>query len=115
MKINYEIGNAAILAELGERIKRGRMDMRLTQKEFAEKAGISTRTLSVAENGGDLRMDSLLRILRVLGYLENLNTLLPEMVINPADYADLGKKRQRVSKKRKPNQDSSGWKWGDEA
>ncbi|MCR5653184.1 MAG: helix-turn-helix domain-containing protein [Ruminococcus sp.] len=112
MKINMENNNTAILKELGSRIKRNRIDMQISQKDFAEKAGISTRTLSVAENGGDIRAENLIRILRVLGYIENLNLLLPELAFNPEDYRVLGKERQRVV--RKSDKNEKQWKWGDE-
>ena len=46
MKINSENNNSAVLSELGARIKRNRIDMQLSQQDFAAKAGISTRTLS---------------------------------------------------------------------
>ena len=114
MRIKSENNNAAILKELGLRIKRGRIDMQISQADFAHKAGISVRTLSVAENGGDLRMSNLLRILRVLGSLENLNTLLPELDLNPEGYLTLGKERQRVSRKQINDNKNTAWKWGDE-
>ena len=114
MKIQSSNSNAAIRLELGSRLKKARMDRQLTQQELAEKAGISLRTVSVMENGGDFRVESLLCIMRVLGYLENLNTLLPELVINPEDYASLGKERQRVSRKRSKPENTGAWKWGDE-
>ena len=112
MRISVENSNPAILKELGARIKRGRIDMQISQADCAKKAGISVRTLSVAENGGDLRVSNLLRILRVMGNLENLNSLLPELPLNPEDYLTLGKERQRVSKK--SNENNKAWKWGDE-
>lgn len=114
MKIQNANNNLAILAELGGRIKRARIDQKLTQQALATKAGVSLRTISVIENGGDLRLESLLRILRALGYLENLNTLLPELAINPEDYASLGKERQRVSRRRRETEQAGAWKWGDE-
>ena len=55
MKISSENSNSAVMKELGARIKRGRLDMQLSQKELAERAGISARTLSTAENSGDVR------------------------------------------------------------
>ena len=112
MNIKADNNNTAILNELGLRIKRNRIDMQISQQEFAKRAGISTRTLSVAENGGDIRIESLLRILRVMGYIENLNLLLPELALNPEDYRVLGKERKRVSSKSERN--NSNWKWGDE-
>lgn len=114
MKIQAANNNAAILSELGARIKRARIDQLLTQQALATKAGVALRTISVIENGGDLRLENLIRILRALGYLENLNTLLPELAINPEDYASLGKERQRVSRNRAEKKKTGTWKWGDE-
>lgn len=114
MKMVSENNNTAILNELGARIKRNRIDMQISQADFAKKAGISTHTLSVVENGGDVRLSNLLRILRVIGCVENLNLLLPELALNPEDYLKLGKERQRVSKKSSEKSNNSTWKWGDE-
>lgn len=113
MKIVSVNSQSAILKELGSRIKRNRLDMQLSQQDFAQKAGISTRTLSSAENGDDIRLGSLIRILRTMGCLENLDMLLPEMTFDPEDYRKLGKERQRVSRKTDINNHSQ-WKWGDE-
>ena len=113
MKINSENNNSAVLSELGVRIKRNRIDMQLSQQDFAAKAGISTRTLSAAENGEDIRLSSLLRILRTLNCLENLDLLLPELAFDPESYRTLGRERKRVSRTSE-GKDTSEWKWGDE-
>ena len=113
MKINSENNNSAVLSELGARIKRNRIDMQLSQQDFAAKAGISTRTLSAAENGEDIRLSSLLRILRTLNCLENLDLLIPELAFDPESYRTLGRERKRVSRTSE-GKDTSEWKWGDE-
>ena len=113
MKINSENNNSAVLSELGARIKRNRIDMQLSQQDFAAKAGISTRTLSAAENGEDIRLSNLIRILRTLNCLENLDLLLPELAFDPESYRTLGRERKRVSRTIE-NNDTSEWKWGDE-
>lgn len=114
MKISMENNNTAILKELGLRIKRGRLDMQLSQEDFAKKAGISARTLSSVENGDDIRLGNLIKILRTMGCVENFDLLLPELSFNPEDYRLLGKERKRVSRKTAV-QDHHQWKWGDEA
>ena len=114
MKITADNNNLAIMKELGERVKRSRLDMQLSQKELAERAGISARRLSTIENSGDVRLEILIRVIRAMGLIENLNVLLPELDFNPEDYRTLGKSRQRVSKRKNQEEHSSGWKWGDE-
>ena len=113
MKINSENNNSTVLRELGARIKRNRIDMQLSQQDFAAKAGISTRTLSAAENGEDIRLSSLIRIIRTLGCLENLDLLLPELAFDPESYRTLGRERKRISKSNK-NRNKIKWKWEDE-
>ena len=113
MKISSENNNSAILRELGARIKRNRIDMQLSQQDFAAKAGISTRTLSAAENGEDIRLSNLIRILRTLGCLENIDLLIPELAFDPESYRTLGRERKRVSRTSE-GKDTSEWKWGDE-
>lgn len=56
MRIQTANSNAAILSEFGGRIKRARIDQQLTQQALATKTGVSLRTISVIENGGDLRL-----------------------------------------------------------
>ena len=113
MKINSENNNSAVLSELGARIKRNRIDMQLSQQDFAAKAGISTRTLSAAENGEDIRLSNLIRILRTLGCLENIDLLLTELAFDPEAYRTLGRERKRISKSNK-NRNKIKWKWEDE-
>ena len=87
--------------------------MQLSQQDFAAKAGISTRTLSAAENGEDIRLSNLIRILRTLGCLENIDLLLPELAFDPEAYRTLGRERKRISKSNK-NRNKIKWKWEDE-
>ena len=113
MKINSENNNSAVLSELGARIKRHRIDMQLSQQDFVARAGISTRTLSAAENGEDIRLSNLIRILRTMNCLENLDLILPELNFDPEAYRTLGRERKRVSRTSE-SKDTSEWKWGDE-
>lgn len=48
-----------------------------------------------------------------MNYLENLDTLLPELAFDPESYRTLGRERKRVSRTSE-NKDTSEWKWGDE-
>ena len=49
----------------------------MTQAQLADRAGIARATLARFEQGeGGISLDSLLRILRALGILENLNRAL---------------------------------------
>lgn len=85
------------LIELGLRIRDQRIAMGLKQKELADRAAVSLRTLSALENGKPVTTETLVRVLRALGHAAALPELLPAPVISPIDLQKLeGKQRQRV-------------------
>ncbi len=115
MKIEGLLTDEAILAELGKRFAQRRLELQLTQEMLAEQAGVSKRTVERVETGATTQISSITRILRVLGLLDRLETLVPEVGPRPMDLLKLkGKVRKRASGKRKPT-DEIQWKWGDEA
>lgn len=79
----YEMTDAAILAEIGKRVKATRAKKRLSQGEVATRAGISTFTVSQIETGKNSSLSSLIAVMRVLRLLENFESLIPEPVISP--------------------------------
>ena len=114
MKIQNDLNNTAVLHEIGARIRRLRIDSGVTQAEFAEKAGLSLRTISRIESGEDTQFSNLVRVLRCAGALENLNLLLPEEQLRPSQMFNGETLRQRVTKYRTASGKSTEWKWGDE-
>lgn len=85
------------IIEIGLRVRHQRIAMGLKQKELAAKAAVSPDTLSALENGKSVTVETLVRILRELGYPDALVNLLPAPVISPIDLQKLeGKQRQRV-------------------
>ena len=94
--------NTAILQEIGNRIKSYRLRANLTQKEMAERAGISLFTVTKLERGGPVSLSMLIPVLRVLRQLDNLDLLLP--VAGPSPVQMLrhkGRMPQRVRPKTK--------------
>lgn len=82
---------------IGLRVRHQRIAMGLKQKELAAKAAVSPDTLSALENGKSVTVETLVRVLRELGYPDALVNLLPAPVISPIDLQKLeGKQRQRV-------------------
>ena len=115
MKIEGLLTDEAILTELGGRLTRRRLELQLTQKEMADQAGVSKRTVERIEAGATTQMSTLVRILRILKLLNNLNNLIPETGSRPMDLLKLkGKERQRATRKKKQQPDES-WQWDDEA
>lgn len=96
------MSDTAIIGELGERIKRLRLQKNFTQQELADRAGIAKSTLQKLEYGTSATMITFIQVLRALKKLDSLDNFLPEPGISPIEMQKLeGKKRQRASKKRK--------------
>ena len=81
---------------LGERLKRLRLNRNFDQKSTAERAGISERALRNLENGQGSTVETLLRVLKSLGYLQGINMLAPVPSVNPLDLLRQSKTPQRV-------------------
>lgn len=115
MKISKQIGDKAIIGELGERLTRTRLERNLTQAELAEQSGVSKRTLERIEAGGAAQLDSLIRLCRALDLLERLDALIPEPTPSPIAQLKLrGKERQRASSFKVSEPAPGKWRWGDE-
>lgn len=116
MDINELTTDAAVLAELGERIAAARVMRNLTQAELAEQAGIGKRTLERVEAGASTQTLTLLRILRALALLPALEQLLPAARPRPLDQLTrAGKVRQRASRSREPAPAAATWQWDEDS
>ena len=95
---------------LGERLKRLRLNRNLDQRTTAEKAGISEKALRNLEAGRGSTVETLLRVLKALDYLQGLDMLAPEVSVNPLELLRQPKPPQRVRRPRKQNpQLSNPW------
>ena len=107
-----------ILAILGERVARHRLNKNLTQETLARQAGIGLATLKRIEHGSNsTQLINLINVLRVLGLDQNLELLVPDVPPSPIQVANIQKKntRQRARKKRTPPADDSPtWTWADD-
>ncbi len=112
MDISNLLTDAAILAELGDRIARRRIDLQLTQADLASQAGVSKRTVERVESGASAQMSSIIRIFRVLGLLQNFEHILPQTGPGPMELLrGKGKTRQRATRSRKPDDTGRPWTW----
>ncbi len=110
--INNGMSDMAIVRDLGERLKRRRLDQNITQQELADQAGLSRPTISDIERGQPAALMSLIRILRVLGLLEELNSFLPAPLPSPLQLArQQGKQRQRASRQTQDDADPDDPSW----
>lgn len=95
IKIKFKT-NLELHAELGIRLRRLRLQHNMPRAELAEKAGVAVGSIAKAEAGEDIRMSTLLALLRVLGGLEKLLDLFPSTSISPLDAVDLGHERKNA-------------------
>ena len=101
-----------MLYELNERLKLYRINYPMTQKELADKSGISVRSISRFENGEDISLSAFLKILHALELGDRIDTLVPDLNKRPSAYLETEKKRQRASRKKK--NEKKPFVWGDE-
>ena len=115
MKLTSDNSDGAVLKEIGNRIAQYRLNQDKTQATLAQEAGVSNRTMTRVENGNSIQASSLIRILRALKLLENLDGLIPEPVASPVQQLKMqGKQRKRASSKLEMPYKEGTWSWGDE-
>jgi len=113
-KIDYIVASPeAIESELGRRLDRLRLSKNINQSTLAKEAGVSRRTISRMENGEGISLDTLIRVMRALGVVDRLATLLPDPATRPVERIKLGgRERKRARMKKTPK--SGAWAWGQE-
>lgn len=94
-------------AELGEKLRRLRLNKNLDQKTLAARSGISVRALRNLEGGQGSTVKTLISVLRTLGREEWLQTVAPVPTINPLTLTRAAQPRQRASRSRKSKNVSS--------
>jgi transcriptional regulator with XRE-family HTH domain len=98
---NYE-GLKALQAGLGERIRRLRLARNMDQRTTAEKAGVSEKALRNLETGRGSTVETLLRTLKALDSLRDMELLAAEPTIDPLALLRSAKPQRRVRRPRKP-------------
>lgn len=115
MDITQDSADLAVLTELGTRLSRYRLNSNQTQAALAEEAGVSKRTLIRIEQGESVQLTSLIRVLRVLKLLPNIEALVPAPAASPLQQVRMhGKRRQRASSPTHDAATPKPWSWGDE-
>jgi len=94
----YEYSTPELVRLLGERFKEYRMRCDLTQKEVAEQSGIGLTTIHKFENGtaGNLSLSTFILLLKVIGQVDALDDVLPELPESPYLVRKEEKKAQRI-------------------
>lgn len=118
MQLEELMTDAAVLAELGRRLTRHRLERNWTQADMAAEAGLGQATVQRAERGASVQMTSMIKLLRTLGLLGALDAAVPESIALPI--AELEREQRRARRRasgRGHPPAASGeqpWTWGDE-
>lgn len=97
----------AIAEVIGSRLEALRVKKNLNQETVAEEAGISRTTLRQLMAGKGTLLN-LIAVLRVIGELDRLSSLVEEVRSSPIQMAKMaGKKRQRAYTPRKPQSENA--------
>jgi transcriptional regulator with XRE-family HTH domain len=95
MKIESLQTDEAILAELGARIARRRLELEWSQAQVAEQAGVAKRTVERIEAGASAQMSSLIRVFRALELIPALEQLLPDTGPRPMEHLESRRSARR--------------------
>ena len=118
MHLDEIMTDAAVLADLGHRLERHRLERNLTQAKLAARAGVGQATVQRAERGESVQMTSMIKLLRALGLLAGLDVAVPESIDLPiAQLEREQRKRRRRARGRRGGRVHGGnepWSWGDE-
>lgn len=100
----YERSDNDIVSELGKRFREYRIALRLTQKDVAEQSGVSVMTVVRFEKGegGTIRLDTFVSMLRSIRKLEGIAETIPEI---PISLYDERKARQKQKQRVRRNAD----------
>lgn len=108
----HTVADGQILMEIGDRIRKKRISMNLSQMALSKNAGISRRTVQAVEAGGSISMNKFIAILRCLNSLDAIDSFIPPVEISPLQLAKLkGRERQRAYKKNEVREDEGDYFW----
>lgn len=111
--------DGAVLAELGRRLERHRIERNRTQAELAADAGIGRATLQRIEQGQSVQLTSMVKLLRALELLASLDAAIPPSIVLPI--ARLEREQRSEARRVRATRDEPSaepaetpWSWGDE-
>ena len=93
-----ELSAPAILKKLGIQIREYLMKMEMIQNELAEKSKVSMGSVVRLEKCNPVSILLFISVLRMLGILENLKVLLPELGISPIQMRQMQENKNQAQK-----------------
>ena len=87
--------------DLGKRLRELRLQRNIDQRTTAEKAGIAEKSLRNLEGGRGSSVETLVRTLKALDFLEGIEILVPKPSVNPLALLKTAKPRMRAGHPRR--------------
>jgi transcriptional regulator with XRE-family HTH domain len=119
MRLDELRTDEAVLREIGARLEQLRLARNRSQLQMAQDAGVGRATIQRIERGESVQLTSLVKLLRALGLLGELEAAIPAAVESPI--AELERRnrpsRRRASSRRTASPSARAdrpWRWGDE-
>lgn len=105
LRENQHLPTGQVLADLGERIRDQRIRLGYSQVELAALANIAPRSLQTLESGQNSTTQTLVRVLKALGSVEDLRAVAPLPSVSPMAALRRTKRAQRVGGTRTKKRD----------
>lgn len=96
----YALSDYHIRIRLGEKLKRTRVRQNISQEKLAEMSSLSRSSIQALETGKPVTFDSFIRVLRMLGLLDALASLVEEDEMSPSEYYEFLQSAKKNEKKR---------------
>ena len=111
--MNKFLTTQSSINELSKRIKQHRIEIDMTQKELANKSGVSLRCIQMFESGKDIQLSNFIKILSALELNEKLDLIVPDISKRPSVILSDVAERKRASKKNVVKE-SVDFVWGED-
>ncbi len=85
---------------LGEQVRAYRLRQNMSQAEVADRLGLSIGSIARLEKGAGSSLSTFLKVAQLLGKDAWLEAFAPQVSISPLQQLDMGKQRERASRRR---------------
>jgi len=98
---------------LCSRVEKIRLSRNMTQKQLADEAGVSLRTIGRLEKGEGVSLETFIRVLIALRIQHNLEGLLPDPAVRPVERVRARGRERLRARPSTAETDSAAWIWAD--
>ena len=109
-----DLADDAVLKTLGKRFAQRRLDRNFTQAQLAEHAGVARGVVQRLELGQAVTTITLVRVMRTLNALDELDGAIPELGPSPLQVLkrDRGQRKRASGHQMGPRPRDGEFKWG---